>query len=132
MSIKKFLETTIPEKKMAIVWFNEYSGVIVKTPKSVTIFDPVNIKPEEVLSVDAVVITHEHYDHFNLKTVVKIWKQTDATIVTTPYIAKQLKEIPPTKIKALSISEEVLVRDVTLNAEYSSHPANQPLTFVLT
>lgn len=132
MSIKSILELTIPEKKVAVVWFNNYSGVIVKTSKSIAIFDPVDIKPEDVLNVDVIVITHEHYDHFEPKIVVKIWKQTDATIITTPYIAKQLKEVPSVKIKALNVGEEVTIGSIKLNAEYSNHPANQPLTFVLT
>ncbi|MGP3667058.1 MAG: MBL fold metallo-hydrolase [Candidatus Bathyarchaeota archaeon] len=132
MSVKKILELAVSGKKVAIAWFNNYSGVVVKTPKSVAIFDPVNTKPEDVLNADALIITHEHYDHFDPKTVVKIWKQTNATIVTTPYIAKQLKEVSPVKIKALNVGEEASVGDIILNAEHSSHPANQPLTFVLT
>lgn len=37
---------------------------MVKTLTSAVIFDPVGVRLADVLMVDAIVVTHEHYDHF--------------------------------------------------------------------
>jgi len=132
MSLKEIFRFKVPQGKIALTWFNDYSGVIVKTPSLTVIFDPTDVDISDVSQANVVVVTHEHYDHFEAELVEGIHKQTNALIVTTPFVAKQLKNISPTMVKPLKTGESLTIDNVKLNAEYSSHPGNQPLTFILT
>lgn len=132
MSLKEIFRFKVPQGKIALTWFNDYSGVIVKTPSLTVIFDPTDVDVSDVSQANVVVVTHEHYDHFEAELVEGIHKQTNALIVTTPFVAKQLKNISPTMVKPLKTGESLTIDNVKLNAEYSSHPGNQPLTFILT
>lgn len=132
MSLKQIFSLTVPQEKVAVTWFNSYSGIVIRTKNTVVVFDPVDVNPAEFVNVNVLIITHEHYDHFDSGLVEKIHKQTNATVVTTPYVASQLQGIPSTSLKPLKIGESVVIDRVKLNAEYSNHPGNQPLTFILT
>ncbi|RLI05403.1 hypothetical protein DRO26_02305 [Candidatus Bathyarchaeota archaeon] len=132
MSLKDIFSLTLPQQKIAVSWFNDYSGVVIKSPNTTIIFDPVNIRPEEISQVNIIVVTHEHYDHFEAELVKEIQKKTNAVIVTTPYVASQLKNVPTASIKQLKIGESITFGEVRLNAERSNHPGNQPLSFMVT
>ncbi len=61
MSIQK-----IPEKNTVLfVWLNQYAGILLKTPSKTLAIDPVDVKPKSLQNVDAILITHEHYDHLD-------------------------------------------------------------------
>ena len=83
MSLKDVFSLTLPQQKIAVSWFNDYSGVVIKSPNTTIIFDPVDIKPEDVLNADVIVITHEHYDHCSVKDINngQRWKQFENTIL---------------------------------------------------
>jgi len=132
MSLSQIFGLTIPDDKVAVTWCNIYSEVVVRTKNFTVVFDPIDVKPSDLVKVDVLLVTHEHYDHFDAELTEEIQKQTNAVVVTTPYVANQLKGISSSNLKPLKVGESVTVGRVTLNAEYSSHPANQPLTFVLT
>ena len=132
MSLKQIFGLTVPQEKVAVTWFNSYSGVVVRTQNTTVIFDPIDVNPSELVKVDVLIVTHEHYDHFDAGLVEKIQKQTNATVVTTPYVASQLRNIPSTALKPLKVGESTVIGGIRLDAEYSNHPGSQPLTFVLT
>ena len=111
--------------------FNDYSGVIIKTPTSTLIFDPVDIELEKIQYADVIIVTHEHYDHFDAELVKKLQEQTKAVVVTTPFVGSQL-EVPEDKLTCLKVGESIILGKVKLDALYSDHPGNQPLTFLIT
>lgn len=92
------------------------------------IFDPVKISLEDYIEADAIVITHEHLDHFDRELVRKLQKKTDALILTTPFVAQRL---PGEDTRALEVGESFVIKDVRLYAERCEHPANQPLAFII-
>ena len=128
MEIMKF---EVRPKHVAITLFNDYSGVIIKTPTSTLIFDPVNIELEKIQCVDAIVVTHEHWDHFDAELVRKLQERTGAAVVTTPFVGSQL-EVPEDKLTCLKVGESITLGNVKLDALFSDHPGNQPLTFLIT
>ena len=132
MSLKNIFSVTVPEGKIALTWFNDYSGTVIRTPISTLIFDPVGIRLTDVPQADVIVITHEHLDHFEMGFTRGLQKQTGATVVTTPFVARQLRAVPSDKLTALRAGESVSVGKVRLDAGYSDHPGNQPLTFMIT
>lgn len=132
MSLKEIMSLAVTEGKIAITWFNDYSGVVVKTSTSTVIFDPVGVRLTDVPEADIIVVTHEHYDHFEAGFTRALQKQTNAVVVTTPFVASQLRGIPEDKLRAMEVGDALTIGGVELHAEHSDHPGRQPLTFILT
>jgi len=132
MSLRNIMGLTVPKGRVALTWFNEYSGTVIKTPTSTLIFDPVGIRSSDVPRADAIVITHEHVDHFEGGLTRDIQRQTGATVVTTPFVAEQLRAVPSEKLRALRAGKVITIGNVQLNTMPSDHPGNQPLTFMIT
>jgi L-ascorbate metabolism protein UlaG (beta-lactamase superfamily) len=128
VGFKEIFDLKIAPGKIALVWFNSYSGVIIKTPITTLIFDPVRIKLGEYIQADAIVVTHEHFDHFAPELVRELQKKTNATVLTTPFVAQRLGG---EKTKALKVSDSFAFKDVEFHAERCDHPANQPLSFII-
>lgn len=129
MSIQK-----IPEKNtIFFVWFNHYAGVLVKTPTKTLVVDPVDIKPKSLNKVDAILITHEHYDHLDPRLVTEIQKATDCTIVADSASVKKLQHvIPAEKLHETKPGVELKIGDVSIKAERCNHIAKSPVTYVIT
>ena len=73
MSIQK-----IPEKNTVFfVWLNQYAGILLKTPSKTLAIDPVDVKPKSLQGVDAILITHEHYDHLDPRLIIEVQKATN-------------------------------------------------------
>ena len=58
------LSDKVPEQNSVFfVWLNNYAGILLKTPTKTLLIDPVDVKAKSFSQIDAVLITHEHYDH---------------------------------------------------------------------
>ncbi|MBE0519772.1 MBL fold metallo-hydrolase [Candidatus Bathyarchaeota archaeon] len=129
MSIKK----TPSKNEILFVWFNRYAGVTIKTPSKTLVIDPVDIKPRNFKNVDAVLITHEHYDHLDQPLVSQIHKLTQCEVVADPTSARRLQNvIPPEKLRAIHPDSEVKFGEVSIKAEKSNHPAATPVSLIIT
>lgn len=115
-------------------WFNRYAGVTIKTPSKTLIIDPVDVKPRNLKNVDAVLITHEHYDHLDQPLISEIHKLTQCTVVADPTSTKRLQNtIPPEKLHEIQPGSEVKFGEVSVKAENCNHePAVTPVTFIVT
>ncbi|UCF45103.1 MAG: MBL fold metallo-hydrolase [Candidatus Bathyarchaeota archaeon] len=123
-----------PEKNAILfVWFNHYSGVLVRTPSKMLVIDPVDIRARSFPNADAVLITHEHYDHLDQRLIAEIQKATDCTIIADPVSAHRLQHvIPPKKLQEIRPGEEIKVGEVSVKAEECNHPAAAPVTYIIT
>ena len=129
MSIKK----TPGKNEILFVWFNRYAGVTIKTPSKTLVIDPVDVKPRNFKNLDAVLITHEHYDHLDQPLVSEIYKLTQCEVVADPTSAQRLQNvIPPEKLRAIQLDSEVKFGEVSVKAEKSNHPAATPVSFIIT
>ena len=129
MSIKK----TPSKNEILFVWFNRYAGVTIKTPSKTLVIDPVDIKPRNFKNVEAVLITHEHYDHLDQPLVSQIHKLTQCEVVADPTSARRLQNvIPPEKLRAIHPDSEVKFGEASIKAEKSNHPAATPVSFIIT
>lgn len=81
---------------------------------------------------DIIVITHEHYDHFEAGFTRALQRQTNAVVVTTPFVTSQIRGIPEDKLRAMEVGGTLIIGRVRLDGERSDHPGRQPLTFILT
>jgi len=124
-----------PEKnEVLFVWFNHYAGVTFKTPSKTIVVDPVDVKPKNFTSVDAVLISHEHYDHFDPSLISEIHKQTKCLVVADQTSAKRLRNvIPAEKLSEVKAGDEVKIGNVSVKAEKCNHPpAATPISFIIT
>ncbi|PIU59054.1 hypothetical protein COS86_06270 [Candidatus Bathyarchaeota archaeon CG07_land_8_20_14_0_80_47_9] len=124
-----------PQKnEILFVWFNRYAGVTIKTPSKTLVIDPVDVKPRNFQNIDAVLITHEHYDHLDQALVAEIHKLTQCTVIADPTSFRRLRNtIPQDKLQEAQQESEIKLDDVTVKAEKSNHPpAATPLSFIIT
>jgi L-ascorbate metabolism protein UlaG (beta-lactamase superfamily) len=127
------IEKTPEKNAILFVWFNHYAGVLIKTPSKTLVIDPVDIRARSFPNADAILITHEHYDHLDQRLIAKIQKATDCTIIADPASAQRLQHIiPPKKLQEIRPSEEIKVGEVSVKAEKCNHPATAPVTYIIT
>jgi L-ascorbate metabolism protein UlaG (beta-lactamase superfamily) len=129
------LEITTPEKnEIAFKWFNHYAGIVVKTPVKTLVVDPVDISGKEFRTVEAILITHEHYDHLDGPLIKKMHELTGCQILADPTsIRKLANSIPSEKLQEMTPGTETTVGDITVRAEMCNHPpAATPITFLIT
>jgi L-ascorbate metabolism protein UlaG (beta-lactamase superfamily) len=129
------LETTTPEKnEIAFKWFNHYAGIVVKTPVKTLVIDPVDITGKEFRTVEAILITHEHYDHLDSPLIKKMHELTGCQILADPTsIRKLANSIPSEKLQEMTPGTETTVGDIAIRAEMCNHPpAATPITFLIT
>jgi len=129
MSIGK----TPAKNEILFVWLNPYSGVTIKTPSKTLVVDPVDVKPREFKNVDAILITHEHYDHLDQSLVSEIHKLAQCMVVADATSATRLQNvIPPEKLHMIQPGSEVKIGEVSVKAEKCNHPAATPVSFIIT
>ena len=84
---------TQPDRSVAIAWVNSYSAVVVKTPGSTILFDPVSMEVPEGVSLDLIAVSHGHSDHWDPELVAGLQQRTDSVVVTSPYLASRLSAL---------------------------------------
>jgi len=127
------IEKTPSKNEILFVWFNCYSGVTIKTPSKTLLVDPVDVKSRDFQNLDAILITHEHYDHFDQSLVSEIHKQTQCMIVADPTSARRLQNvISSEKLHEIQQGSEVKVGEVSVKAEKCNHPAATPISLIIT
>jgi len=130
MSIGK----TPSKNEVLFVWFNRYAGVTIKTPSETLLIDPVDVKARDFKTVDAILVSHEHYDHLDQPLISEIHKLTQCMVIADPTSARRLRNvIMPEKLHEVQPGSEIKIGDVTVKVEKSNHPpAATPVTFVIT
>jgi L-ascorbate metabolism protein UlaG (beta-lactamase superfamily) len=129
MSIQK-----IPEKNTVLfVWLNQYAGILLKTPSKTLAIDPVDVKTKALQKVDAILITHEHYDHLDPRLLTEVQKATNCTIIADSASTKKLQfNIPADKLQEIKSGTEIKIGEVSVKAEKCNHPAKSPVTYIIT
>jgi L-ascorbate metabolism protein UlaG (beta-lactamase superfamily) len=124
----------IPEKNTILfVWFNQYAGIVLKTPSKTLAIDPVDIKPKSLQNVDAILITHEHYDHLDPRLITETQKATNCTIIADSASTKKLQHaIPAEKLQEIKPGAEMKIGEVSVKAEKCNHIAQAPVTYIIT
>ena len=127
------IEATPEKNAVMFVWFNHYAGVLIKTPTQTLVIDPVDVKSRNLNDVNAILITHEHYDHLDPRLIEKIQAATNCTIIADPTSTKRLSpNIPPEKLMEIHPGKEIKIGEVTIKAEKSNHPATTPISYIIT
>ena len=127
------IENTPEKNAIFFVWFNHYSGILIKTPSKTIIIDPVDIRSRSFPNLDAVLLTHEHYDHLDQRLVKEIQKKTNCKIIADSASASRLQHlIPQDKLISITSGSEIQIGKVSVKAEKCNHPASDPVTYIIT
>jgi L-ascorbate metabolism protein UlaG (beta-lactamase superfamily) len=124
-----------PEKNsIFFTWLNNYAGILLKTPSKTLVIDPVDVKAKNFQNVDAILITHEHYDHLDPPLIAEIQRATSCTVIADTTSTNKLKfVIPNDKLQEVKPGMELKVGEVNLKVEKSNHPpAQTPVTYIIT
>ena len=144
-SLASFYSFDAKPEKIGIMWLGNHqkgslegygsAGVIVKTTNYVILIDPANLLSDDIDSlqkVDAIFITHDHGDHFNLESTVAIQQKTGALVVANPAAYSVLNDkILENKLKEIFPNEKKTFSGITVNAFLAEHPVEAPLLYVI-
>jgi len=95
------------------VWGPRASPLRFAGPKR---FQPVPVKLKDLPPLDAIVISHDHYDHLDYPTVVALARHTQVPIVTSLGVGAHLEAwgVPPSRITELDWWESASLRGGSL------------------
>lgn len=114
-------------------WFNQYSGILLKTPSKMLVFDPVDIKAKTLQNIDAVLISHEHYDHLDQFIVTEIQKENNCLVIADWASTRKLQNsIPKNKLIMTKQGDTHRIGEVTVKVEKANHHAGSPVTYAVT
>ena len=121
------------KNEIYFTWFNQYAGITIKTPSKTIVIDPVDVKPRDFKVADAVLVTHEHYDHLDQSVVAELQKLTGCLVVADPTSFRRLRNvIPPDKLQEAKQGSEIKIGEVSAKVEKSNHPpAATPISYVI-
>ncbi len=132
MPVKDVAKMSVSRGELGYVWFNGYAGVLLKTSKKTLIFDPVEVRVEELPPIDVVFITHEHFDHLDESLVGDIYAANKCKVVADPTSYARLKGmIPSLDLIEAKVGDKIEVNEIVVNVEPSVHPAVTPVTYVV-
>jgi len=128
------IEKTPGKNEIMFVWFNRYAGVTLKTSSKTLVVDPVDVKAKVFQNVDAVLVTHEHYDHLDPSLVAEIFRLSQCMVVADSTSVRRLRNtIPGEKLVEVQPGSEVKLGDVSIKAEKCNHPpAATPVSYIIT
>jgi len=124
---------TLKKGEVAFLWFNNYSGVVIKTPTKTFVVDPADVDPAIFKTVDALLITHEHHDHFDQLLTNEIYRRTQCPVVADSTSANILKDsLPARKLHEMRVGKEIKIDNISIRAEGFRHPATAPVSYLIT
>ncbi len=125
--IKNLFAYVLAEKEVAFQYLG-YSGVIIRTIDGAVIIDPADkigsgdLKFLSPGTVNLILYTHDHYDHFHQATAFALFKATDAPILAEATVINRLRrDIPADKLFVASPDNPFHQGNITVRAIRGSH-----------
>jgi L-ascorbate metabolism protein UlaG (beta-lactamase superfamily) len=129
------IDKTFPERnEIAFKCLGNYSGVTIRTSSVSLAIDPVDVSAKSFRNLDALLVTHEHYDHLDELLIGKVHATTGCRILADPTSIRKLSNsMPPEDLCEMSPGVEMEVGNIKVRAEKCNHPsAATPITFCIT
>ncbi|MGH9934039.1 MAG: MBL fold metallo-hydrolase [Nitrososphaerales archaeon] len=144
-AVSLFYRTDVNDGRIAFMWLGEgvgemagaaSAGVMVKTSAHTIIIDPANILATEAIdtieSLDLILITHEHGDHFDADSTVAIHEQTDAPVMVSAGVYPVLQgRIAEDKLIEMLAGDVETVNGITVTAIPAEHPSDRPVMYLI-
>ena len=123
--IVKFFASPLKENELAVFYLGR-SGFIARTASQAVIVDPAGLlKDDEIKAlktINLMLFTHDHLDHFNSSKTQAIFKATNAAVLAEPKVANKLKgKIPADKLANAESGKTYSFGDVTATAIQGIH-----------
>ncbi len=130
--------------ELAIMWLGNHqkvsleghasAGFLIKTSNRVVAIDPSSLLSDDIDSInrlDAILITHDHRDHFDPDTAIMLQNKTGSFVIANPTSASMLSgKIPEDKLIQIKSNEEKAISEITVDAFEAEHPTTIPLIYV--
>ncbi|MFW9808689.1 MAG: MBL fold metallo-hydrolase [Candidatus Thorarchaeota archaeon] len=101
VSVDRLYDTELGPKEFAFIYAG-YASILIRTKKSVVALDPSSFFSkvmDNIQQIDLITYSHSHYDHYDLKNAVALYKKTDAHIISEFNMVEELrKKIPEEKV----------------------------------
>lgn len=96
------------------------------------LIDPTDIDPREYVGVKAVIVTHEHPNHFDLNIVKSIHEESKCVVISDVYSYEVLKKfVNKPYLRSVKPGDKLYLRDLSLFFEKSNHRAFNPVTVLM-
>ncbi len=126
-------EKVPPKNSVLFVWLNNYAGVLLKTLTKTLLIDPADVKAKSLPKIDAILVTHEHYDHLDQQLIADIQKTNNCAVIADKTSAEKLKQlIPPTKLTPTTVGDKIKIGEVIVKVQKCRHQAATPVTYIIT
>jgi L-ascorbate metabolism protein UlaG (beta-lactamase superfamily) len=117
---------------IVFVCLNNYAGLFLKTPTKILLIDPVDVKAKNFPKVDALLVTHEHYDHLDQRLIVEIQQATNCTVIADSTSSQKLKTVlPPKKLLEAHVGDKIKIGEVTIKVKNCQHHAGTPVSYLI-
>jgi L-ascorbate metabolism protein UlaG (beta-lactamase superfamily) len=140
--------TTDEPTTLAITWYGHASSLVEIDGKTV-LFDPIwsdrcspsrlfgpqrlhepPVRLEDLPHIDAVVISHDHYDHLDLHTIMTLVETQDAPFVVPLGVGSHLEHwnVPADRIIELDWDDSTTIGDLRLTCTAAQHFSGRTMT----
>ncbi len=123
--VGRFYALPLQKNELAVFYLG-VSGFIIRSLNQAVLFDPAGmLKDDEVSAlktVNLVLFTHDHADHFSSGKTQAIFKATAASVLAEPKVANKLKgKLPSDKLVSAENGKTYTLGDVTATAIQGIH-----------
>jgi len=144
-ALSDFYEIDSNQGEIAIMWLGNHqkgslqgyasAGFVIKTSQNVFVIDPSNLLLDDLDAlekVDAILITHDHGDHFNIDSTIMMQEKTGAYVVANPPAFSVLSEqISSDKLVEMLPNNVISLDGISITAFLGEHPSEMPLLYVI-
>jgi len=122
--VEEFYKTDLKENEL-LVLYAKCSAALIRLRDKVILFDPSNYFDEaidQLESLNFLFYTHDHYDHFNLDSTLKIYNRTTCIIFAEPKVHGALEEyLPGRSLVRAKAGLKARVEDITMSFIEGKH-----------
>ena len=100
-------------------------------PEGFQLTDKPTLKKEELPKIDLILLTHEHFDHYN-KDLVNYFTKRDKSIVIKPKRIIFDLNLPNNQVRNVSIDDNLKIFDINIKVLLAHHPQSfYPVGYLL-
>ena len=144
-ALSSFYEIDSKQGEIAIMWLGNHqkgslegyasAGFVIKTSQNIIVIDPSDLLSDDLDAlekVDAILITHDHGDHFNMDSTIMMQKKTGAYVIANPPAFSVLSEqISSDKLVKMLPNNVNTLDGISITAFLGEHPSEMPLLYVI-
>ncbi|MEM3403175.1 MAG: MBL fold metallo-hydrolase [Nitrososphaeria archaeon] len=118
-------------KAVKILWLNEYSTIKVTYNNISLVTDPAQTLSSSIGEVNYILISHEHYDHLDVRLVNELSKYSPMVISDSESGSRLRRYIPKERLRIMRPGNIYKDSNLSITAYKSVHPAVNPVTYLI-